>query len=100
MKRLLLAACAALAVGMFGVGSNDATAQCGYGGGGYGGYGYGGGGYGIGSYRSPGLSIGIGYNSYPNYGYSSYRSAYRGGGHYDYHPTTVIPHGNHVHVNP
>jgi hypothetical protein len=26
--------------------------------------------------------------------------AYHGTGHYDYHPTTIYRHGNHLHVQP
>jgi hypothetical protein len=98
-KRLLITACALLAVGAFGIGGNEAAAQCGYGGG----YGYGGGGYGTygggyrPAYRTSAISIGIGsYNR--GYGYSTYRSRHRG--HYDWHRTTVVPHGNHLHVRP
>ena len=56
-------------------------------------------------------SYGYGYGGYgggyvtPNYGYYGYgspwrQSYYHNTGHYDYHPTTVVPHGNHLHVIP
>ena len=77
-------------------------AQCGYGGyrGGYNGGFYGGGsGISIGySSYAPRSNFSIGYSSVP-----SFRTAYiapRGRGHFDYHPTTVIPHRNHYHVQP
>jgi len=111
-RRLLFTACAMLAMGAFGIGGSEAQAQCAYGGGGYGGYGggFGGsyigsgyGGYGYSPYRTSGLTIGFGsYNR--GIGYSSYRgSRYRrsrGRGHYDWHPTSLVPHGNHFHIQP
>lgn len=91
MKSVIMAACAALAVGAMGVGTNEAVAQCGYGGG-FGGYGYSG-------YSNPrsSFSVGINYNRFPSYRSSS-RAFNRG--HYDYHPTTVYRHRNHLHVQP
>ncbi|TWU60855.1 hypothetical protein Poly51_11370 [Rubripirellula tenax] len=77
------------------------------------------GGFGNGGYRSYRPSYGGGYyNSYrpsygtnygvryghvpsyqvPRYSVPLYRSNY--GGHYDYHPTEVVPHGNHYDVYP
>lgn len=74
-----------------------------------------------GCYRGGGLSLSFGgsrYGTYrpaygnlyrSNYGYGlggshygNYRSygARYGGGHYDYHPTEVYRHGNHLHVQP
>ena len=81
MKHLMMAACAALAIGV--AGADEAVAQCGYGGG-FGGYGYSG-------YSVPrsSFSVGFGQNNF-----RSYRSRYNGGfnrGHYDYH------HRGHVH---
>jgi len=83
--------------------ADTASAQCGYGGGyGYG-VGYGGSRLSIGYTRySPRSSFSVGYGGgYPSYGYGSHRvSTYRARGHYDYHPTTVYRHGNHLHVQP
>lgn len=36
------------------------------------------------------------YSNYPSYRGSYYHDT----SHYDYHPTTVVPHGNHLHVIP
>ena len=110
MKRMILAAFAVAVGGVFM--SDQASAQCGYGGGGYygGGVGYYGGNsfYGGGSglsigYNSfsPRTSVSIGYNSFPSYGYPTRTvSSFRTRGHYDYHPTSVYRHGNHLHVQP
>ena len=48
-----------------------------------------------------GYRYGTGYRS-GNYGYygSPWRQGYHNTGHYDYHPTTVVPHRNHYHVVP
>ena len=94
----------------------DAQIRVQIGSGGYGGYGNSGFGYGSGyrnNYGGYGSSYGrSGYGNYNSgYGYSGVRSSgYRGysnnsyggygGGHYDYHPTTVVPHGNHYDVVP
>ena len=90
MKTYLMAACAALAVGAMGPGTNEAAAQCGFGG-----YGAGyGAGYGFSGYTYPrsSFSVGFGYNGYRNFGRRFNR------GHYHYHPTTVYRHRNHYHV--
>ena len=86
MKTFLMAACAALAVGAMGPGTNEAAAQCGFGG-----YGAG---YGFSGYTYPrsSFSVGFGYNGYRNFGRRFNR------GHYHYHPTTVYRHRNHYHV--
>lgn len=97
MKRMLMMACAATAALMMTEGT--ASAQCGYGGGysrgfnsGY----YGGSGISIGySSYAPRSSFSIGYNSFP-----SYRTSYRSRGHYDYHPTSLVRHRNHYHIQP
>lgn len=76
--------------------SGTASAQCGYGG-----YGYRGGGLSIGySSFSPRSSFSIGYNNYPSFRYT--RSVYAAPrrGHYDYHPPSFQPHGNHYHYVP
>ncbi len=86
-KKLLVAACALLAFGALGVGSNEAAAQCGYGGG------YGGGfrgGYGYSAPRRSSFSIGIGYSSgyrgSSYYGVGGYHGGYgRSRGHYHFH---------------
>ena len=68
------------------------------------GYGYGNSYYGNGGYRSYnnfGYGRNYGYGGYGGYGFNN---GYYGGrhshGHYDYHPTTVVPHGNHYDVIP
>lgn len=53
--------------------------------------------YGGGYYNSYRPSYGAGYGHVPSYQIPRYRS-YRG--HYDYHPTQVVPHGNHYDVYP
>ncbi|MDG1893576.1 MAG: hypothetical protein P8J37_01575 [Fuerstiella sp.] len=97
MKRLMIAVFAGAMV--LAVTADKATAQCRYGG--YG-VGYGGSRLSIGYTRvSPRSSFSVGYGSYPSYGYGSRRvSTYRTRGHYDYHPTEVYRHGNHLHVQP
>ena len=107
MRRFLALSVALMASALFF--GQSAQAQCGYGGGYYGG-GYYGSGLGTGYYGGSGLSLSysrysypgnsfsFGYNSGPSYGYSSY--GYRSRGHYDYYPSTVVPHGNHAHVIP
>jgi hypothetical protein len=102
MKSLMILGCAAAAA-LF-LTADTASAQCGYGGGGgYYGGGYGGSGLSIGySSYAPRTSFNVGYNSYaPRYNsYVPQRTAYRSAGHYDYHPTEVYRHGNHLHVQP
>jgi hypothetical protein len=103
-KTALFIACLGLIVG-FGLASPqsaDAGIRVSFGSG-YGcnsGYGYG---YNRG-YSSYGLGYNRGYSSYGlgggYYGGSLYRGSYYNRGHYDYHPTTVVPHGNHLHVIP
>lgn len=111
-RKLMIAACAMLAVGAFGIGGSEAEAQCrssyGYRGGNYG---YGGGSY----YGGRGVSVSFGSRSFapayrtvsvrssfraqPNFGYSN--SRYRSNrGHYDWHPTSLVPHGNHYDIQP
>ena len=101
MKRMMVAAFAAVVALSF-VGE-QASAQCSRGGGGYygGGY-YGGSGLSIGySNYSPRTSFSIGYNSFPGYGYPTRTvSNFQSRGHYDYHPTSLYRHGNHFHVQP
>ena len=48
-----------------------------------------------------GYRYGSGFRS-QNFGYygSPWRGNYHNTGHYDYHPTTVVPHRNHYHVVP
>ena len=116
---------AMLAGGLFAMTPENADAQIRFQIGGGNGYSYGSGynnGYGGGSrshaghdhggsgYRSNVYSnnYGVGGNRYDSFsGGQRYGSGYRGtngfrqsGGHYDYHPTTVVPHGNHYHVQP
>lgn len=56
------------------------------------------GGISIGGYRGyGGYNRGYGYGGY-GYGYTQPR--WHDTSHYDYHPTTVVPHGNHYHVIP
>lgn len=77
----------------------------GYGYGNYGGYG-GYRGYGFNNYGGYG-GWGGGYGGYGGYGFNNY-GGYGGGygpvwhdtSHYDYYPTTVVPHGNHYDVLP
>lgn len=52
------------------------------------------------------------YYSAPSYGYNNFNRSYYGGhgnlggshwhdtSHWDYHPTQIVPHGNHYHVQP
>jgi len=90
--------------------SDAPTAEAGYGGfgrgsgisisvGGFSGYrgGYGGFGYGS-SFGSPYSSYRAGL--YRGYGYGIHGGGHYRGGHYDYHPTEVIRHRNHFHVQP
>lgn len=49
-------------------------------------------------YRSRGYDRG--YNGYGGYGFGNSWSGRSNRGHYDYHPTTIVPHGNHFHVQP
>lgn len=102
---------AMLAGGLFAMTPDNADAQIRFQIGGGNGYGYNNG-YG-GGYRSHAGHNhgGSGFRS-NNYGgrydgfssgrqYSGYNSGFgRSSGHYDYHPTTVVPHGNHLHVQP
>ena len=96
MKRLLYAG--AILAGLIGLGSSEAEAQRGYvyRDGGYGGYG-----------RQYSTRSHLGYSpSYRSRSYGWGGNSYRGHArwhdtsHYDYHPTTVTPHGNHYHVTP
>ncbi len=83
----------------------------GYGNPGYGygnpGYGYGNPGYGYGTpgigYGSPGLGYGVnqGFNNYGGgFGYGNNCYGGFGGGHYDYHGPSLVPHGNHLDAIP
>ena len=53
-------------------------------------------GWGGGGYVTPGYG---GYGGYGG-GYGGYGGVYHNTGHYDYHPTTVVPHRGHYHVVP
>jgi hypothetical protein len=98
-KILVVVACAAFAVVVFAFGSDEAAAQCGYGG--YGGYGNGyGSSVGNRSYAYPRTSLSIGIGSYNRYPSHSYYGGQRVRGHYDYHPPTAYRHRNHLHVSP
>ena len=106
---------ALLAGGLFAMTPDTADAQVRiqFGSGGYGNGGYNNGGYRSGNsgYGNPGYNDGYhnhggsgysgqrssGYRGYSNGGYSN---GGRGVSHYDYHPTTVVPHGNHYDVQP
>ncbi len=80
MKKAV-ALCAVVAV--LAIFAGSAQAQCGYG---YGGYGYGGYSYGAGAYN-------YGFVGRPHYHWHDTS-------HWDYHPTRIVPHGNHFHVQP
>ena len=116
--RTAFTSAALLAGGLFGMTPDDAAAQIRFQiGSGNGGYGYGGYGYGNSTRGNATYYNGSGVRS-SNYGaYGSRYSGYSGGqrysgtqrynssrwhdtSHYDYHPTTVVPHGNHYHVVP
>ncbi len=95
MKSLMILGCAATAALFMTAGS--AQAQCGYGGGFYGGSGIN---IGYNSF-APRSSFNIGYSSFaPRHSFASQRTAFRPVGHYDYHPTAVYRHRNHLHVQP
>ena len=55
-------------------------------------------------YRGGGYSSHRNYDYGRNYGHYGHGSQWSGRsynrGHYDYHPTTITPHGNHFHVTP
>lgn len=98
-KNLVVAACAAFAFVVFACDSNEAAAQCGYGG--YGVYGSGyGNSFGYQSYAYPRTSFSIGIGSYNRYPSHSYYGGHQVRGHYDYHPPEVYRHRNHLHVSP
>ncbi|MCA9056853.1 MAG: hypothetical protein KDA85_00080 [Planctomycetaceae bacterium] len=97
MSRMIVASCAALALGLVTM-KPAAADHCRYRSS-YSGF----------SYSSPGFSIS--YGSYPSYGYSSYApyGGYSHGSshrvwhdtsHYDYHPTEVVRHRGHYDVIP
>ncbi|MEQ9411784.1 MAG: hypothetical protein RIK87_28975 [Fuerstiella sp.] len=94
MRRMLVAACAALAVGALGVGTNEAAAQFSISfGGGYGSYGYPRSSFSVGHRRGGNSRRGAVY-------YGSSHRYRQGRGHYDYHPPTAYRHKNHFHVQP
>ncbi|MEZ6067937.1 MAG: hypothetical protein R3B90_19990 [Planctomycetaceae bacterium] len=111
MKTFALTLIAAAGV-LLASGNTVEAGGCGYGG--RGGYGVGyGGGYGGGFSWNRGSSWGIrsswdrGYGGHVHHNVNPYNASW-GGGHIGYHdtspfdyvPTTVIPHGNHFHVQP
>ena len=93
------------AAGLFASAPDTADAQVrfsiGIGNGGYGNYGGFGGyrGYGFNNYGGYRGGYG-GYSHYGHGGYGNYGRAWHDTSHYDYHPTTVVPHGNHYDVVP
>jgi hypothetical protein len=87
--RKALAICAVVAVLAIFAGSAQAGHGCGYG---YGGYGGGWSGYSTG-YSFGGPSYYGGFVGQPHYHWHDTS-------HWDYHPTTIVPHGNHFHVVP
>ncbi|MEX0715633.1 MAG: hypothetical protein WD066_03565 [Planctomycetaceae bacterium] len=92
MKRLLLGIAAL--VGLFAITGSTAQAQWGHGGSHYGANSYGTtSGYGFANPYSYG-----GHGGYGNWGFSSPR--WHDTTHFDYHPSSFVPHGNHLHVQP
>jgi hypothetical protein len=104
-KTALLMACAALMVGGMSLAAPQ-TASAGIGvsfGNRWSGNGYSNRGYGNHGYQSNRYDRGYdrGYNRSNGYGYGNGWSGYGNrGGHYDYHPQTIVPHGNHYDVVP
>ena len=94
MSKLLIGCCVLVLTLSLGTGSAQAQ---GYGGGYRSGYGYGSGGHsGHRHHHHHHNGSGWGYGGYGGYAQPRWHDT----SHFDYHPTTIVPHRNHVHVVP